>query len=150
MRIMTAKNWNEEMCPPSTLSTEALCVSRESVEWVVVYRFAAYAQALVEAKRGWQIATTSVSSVSKPSDEVIHPPAEDGFERQKQEFMSISPETLAQYRGKFVASRNGVIVDHDSHLVALSHRVREHYGNLPVYITRIGKAVRMPTPFVVR
>lgn len=74
----------------------------------------------------------------------------DGFERQKQAFMDIQPDILAPYHGKFVASRNGVIVDSDTDLVALSHRVREQYGNLPIYMTRIGKAVNMPTPFVMR
>lgn len=73
---------------------------------------------------------------------------EDGFERQKQAFMNIPLDSLAPYRGKFVASRNGIIVDNDTNLVALTHRVRENYGDLPMYITRFGKPVKMPTPFV--
>lgn len=70
------------------------------------------------------------------------------FEKQKEAFKAIPPIFLAPYHGKFVASLDGTIVDCDTDLASLSHRFRARYGKVPVYITRVGKKAKMPTPFV--
>jgi hypothetical protein len=62
--------------------------------------------------------------------------------------MSIPTAELDLYRGRFVVSRNGVILDADPDLVELTGRFFNQHGRVPVYITRIGKPVRMPSPFV--
>lgn len=70
------------------------------------------------------------------------------FEKQKEAFKAIPPIFLAPYHGKFIASLDGTIVDCDTDLASLSHRFRARYGKVPVYITRVGKKAKMPTPFV--
>jgi hypothetical protein len=70
------------------------------------------------------------------------------FERQKEAFKNIPTNSLVPYNGQFIASRDGVIVDHDSDLVELTHRFFEQHGNVPVYITRVGKTIKMRTPFL--
>jgi hypothetical protein len=74
--------------------------------------------------------------------------AETDFERQKRLFLGIPLTDRERYRGRFVVSRDGVIVDDDADLVELTHRFFGHHGKVPVYITRIGKPIRMPSPFV--
>jgi Family of unknown function (DUF5678) len=70
------------------------------------------------------------------------------FAQQKAAFNEIPPLILAQYDGQFVASRNGVIVDNDRDLASLTRRFRERYGKVSVYITRVRRIARMPTPFL--
>jgi|ERR1700733_8707699 hypothetical protein len=71
-----------------------------------------------------------------------------GFEQQKAAFRRIPESERERYKGRFVVSRDGVIVDHDIDLVELGRRFFGQHGKVPVYITRIGKPVRMRSPFV--
>lgn len=75
-------------------------------------------------------------------------PAESEFDRQKRLFLDLPQELRERYHGRFVVSRDGVILDDDADLVALSHRFFEQHGRVPVYITRVGKPVRMRSPFI--
>jgi hypothetical protein len=76
--------------------------------------------------------------------------AETEFDRQKNLFLAIPQTERERYNGRFVISRDGVIVDSDSDLAELNHRFFEQYGDIPVYITGIGRSVKMRTPFVKR
>ncbi len=44
------------------------------------------------------------------------------------------PEILERYRGRYIAMRQGRVVDADTDRVALSRRVRKQYGNESVLI----------------
>lgn len=72
------------------------------------------------------------------------------FREQKRAFMEIPPLLLEQYRGQFVASLNGKIVDHDSDYVTLVHRFFRTFGDVPAFITKIGerRVAVIDTPFI--
>jgi hypothetical protein len=71
------------------------------------------------------------------------------FRTQKRLFEQIPPLLLRQYDGLFIASRNGEIVDTDADIDILMDRFFARYGEVPVYITRIGEPIRefIDTPF---
>lgn len=75
---------------------------------------------------------------------------EDEFGKQKQAFENISPEELAPYHGQFVAAIDGKIVDSDKDMMELDQRILDRYGDVPVYITKVGERAifNIPTPFV--
>ncbi len=60
------------------------------------------------------------------------------FEEQKRLFEEIPKLLLEQYRGRFVASRNGRIVDSDEDFAVLWERFFTTFGDVPAYITKIG------------
>lgn len=70
------------------------------------------------------------------------------FDQQKAAFNEIPPLVLMPYNGLFVASFNGEIVDSDPNLPSLTNRFFSQYGDVPVYITRVGgrKRVLFRTP----
>ncbi len=72
------------------------------------------------------------------------------FENQKQAFENISPEELAPYHGQFVAAIDGKIVDSDKDMMELDQGILDRYGDVPVYITKVGERAifNIPTPFV--
>jgi hypothetical protein len=76
-------------------------------------------------------------------------PSEIQFEEQKQLFNEIPPLLLEGYRGMFVASRNGRIVDSDDDFTALAHRFFQNFGDVSVYVAKIGHddGVSIDTPF---
>jgi hypothetical protein len=71
------------------------------------------------------------------------------FQEQKRMFNEIPPLLLEQYRGMFVASRNGQIVDSDADFTTLAHRFFQNFGDVAVYVTKIGHddGVFIDTPF---
>jgi hypothetical protein len=71
------------------------------------------------------------------------------FNEQKRLFETIPPLLLEQYRGQFVASRDGMVVDSDDDFVTLTHRFFQDAGDVPVYITKIGHddGIFIETPF---
>ena len=75
--------------------------------------------------------------------------SEREFAEQQQAFEQIPPLLLEQYRGRFVASMNGRIVDSDEDFVTLTHRFFETFGDVAVYITKIGDdaGIVIDTPF---
>ena len=76
-------------------------------------------------------------------------PKELDYWFEKQAFEMIPRDQLAQYAGKFVASKNGIIVRSDTELEHLTEWFFSQYGDVPVYITQIGDdfEVRIDTPF---
>src|SRR5262249_40609211 len=80
-------------------------------------------------------------------DTIIQLVFESEFDRQKRLFLYIPASERDRYHGRFVASREGVIVDDDSDLSRLTNRVFSH-GKISIYITRVGVPIRMPSPFV--
>jgi len=76
--------------------------------------------------------------------------SERNFREQKSAFINIPPLALEQYRGHFVASLNGRIVDHDADYVSLVHRFFGTFGDTAVFITKIGERplAVIDTPFV--
>src|SRR5262249_43884816 len=74
----------------------------------------------------------------------------DNFDYQKRLFLAIPQAERERYHGQFVASRNGVIIDHDADLAELNRRFFGQYGDISVYITGIGKSVKMRTPFITK
>jgi hypothetical protein len=65
------------------------------------------------------------------------------FEQQKEAFKRIPPGEFEQYNNQFVAARDGAIVDHDEDLVVLTGRFFDRYGDVPVYIKKIGEPHRV-------
>lgn len=77
-------------------------------------------------------------------------PSDFAFEQEKRAFQAISPFQLARFKGRFVASRSGRIVDSDEDLSALVDRFFTVHGEVPVYVTKIGEdqdEIRIDTPF---
>jgi|SRR5581483_775052 len=56
------------------------------------------------------------------------------FLHQQKAFLDIPPLMLSPYRGEFVVSHNGEILDHDRDLVTLTRRFFSQHGDIPVYI----------------
>ena len=90
----------------------------------------------------------SVSGTKLEADAVSAEELE--FWRQKEAFLSIPAEDLAQYASEFVLARDGRIGDHDRVLSELTRRSVENFGDVPVYITYIGGELefRIDTPFL--
>lgn len=76
--------------------------------------------------------------------------AEIEFQEQEHAFHRILPLDLVPYAGEYVVSRDGRIVDHDVDLPTLTNRFFSRYGDLPVYITKIGEeeSEAIDTPFL--
>lgn len=76
-------------------------------------------------------------------------PSELEFQEQKRMFNEIPPLLLEQYRGMFVASRNGIIVDTDTDFADLTNRFFRNFGDVPVYMAKVGydEDVFIETPF---
>ena len=68
-------------------------------------------------------------------------PVDLEFQEQKEAFNRIPPSALLEYRGRFIASRNGQIVDSDSNLAALTRRFFREHGDVPVFITKVGEPI---------
>lgn len=60
------------------------------------------------------------------------------FEEQKKLFEQIPPLLLEPYRGLFVISHNGRILDADSDLDTLTSRFFAEHGDVPIYLDKIG------------
>lgn len=76
-------------------------------------------------------------------------PGDLEFWLEKRAFGMIPKDHLAPYEGKFVASRDGNIVDSDAQLEALTDRFFGRFGDVPVYMARVGEdfELRVDTPF---
>lgn len=78
-------------------------------------------------------------------------PAERDFEEQREAFFRLPQVERDRYSGQFVACHEGQIVDHDPDVEALTQRFFRTYGNVPVYITKVGAPpieVHIDTPFL--
>lgn len=61
------------------------------------------------------------------------------FQQQKDAFLDIPPQNLAQYQDQYVVSHNGEILDHDQDLPTLTARFFTAHGDIPVYISKVGQ-----------
>ncbi|GEM_PF-2515465 len=104
-----------------------------------------YADEIDQASGSFRV-TTDFLLQQKATRSVV----DDEFEKQKQAFESISPEELVPYQGQFVAAIDGKIIDSDKDLIELDQRILQRYGDVPVYITKVGERAifNIPTPFV--
>lgn len=77
------------------------------------------------------------------------PSADLEFWLERQAFEMIPRDQLAKHEGMFVASKDGNIVDFDPKLEALTNRVFTRFGDVAVYMTRIGHDLELcvDTPF---
>ena len=113
-------------------------------------------QSMAEQFRTWRISNFSpmrVASVWEPSGywgaldirlpEYERATRDEEFEEQKAAFKNIPSECFEPYRGRFVATRNGEIVDSDDDLTALTRRFFREHGDVPVYITRVGEPMHV-------
>ncbi len=57
-------------------------------------------------------------------------------------YQAMHAELKAKYLGQHVAIHEGRLIDHDSDPIALAHRVRQHYGYLPILITQVREQPR--------
>ena len=75
--------------------------------------------------------------------------AEREFEEQKRLFHQIPPLLLEQYRGLYVISHDGRILDAHSDLDTLTNRFFAEHGDMPVYVSKVGGEMRevIDTPF---
>lgn len=82
--------------------------------------------------------------------EYILSQAEMEFEQQEQAFRRALPLDLVPYAGEYIVSRGGRIVDHDVDLPTLTNRFFSQYGDVPVYVTKIGEEESevIDTPFI--
>ena len=53
-------------------------------------------------------------------------------------------ELKNQYLGQYIAFHNGQVVDHDSDLQLLRQRIRQHFVQTPVMITRVEASLDQP------
>lgn len=52
-------------------------------------------------------------------------------------FLAQHQELLVQYRGKYIAMQDGIVLDNDPDLGVLHDRVREQYGDVPILMTLV-------------
>lgn len=53
-------------------------------------------------------------------------------------------ELKKKYMGKYIAMRDGQVVDHDQEFIMLRKRIRERFGRKPVMITLVEDTVEPP------
>ncbi len=76
--------------------------------------------------------------------------SEKEYREQKMAFEAIPPLFLSPHRGRFVAVRNGEIMDSDTELAALTNRFFGQHGDVPVYIGKVDEKLKVSidTPFL--
>lgn len=55
-------------------------------------------------------------------------------------FMRMHPELWEKYPGEYVAIHGDELVDHDVNLNALSERIDERFGNIPIWVSPVRKS----------
>lgn len=88
------------------------------------------------------------SGTSVGTEPLAH--AELDFWFQKQAFEMLPRDQLAKHEGMFIACKDGVIVDSDETLEALTDRFFTRFGDVSVYMIRIDgddDELRIDTPF---
>ena len=59
------------------------------------------------------------------------------IQEEAERFRAKHTELYAQYAGRYIAMRDGGVLDHDADLVALHDRIRARYGDEPVLIAPV-------------
>lgn len=86
-----------------------------------------------------------------PAPEIPAPdPVDPAWERERQAFLTMKESLLAEYRGRFVAVREGRVVESGHDQVAVALRAYERFGYVPIYVglvsTEPQPSRRIPTP----
>jgi hypothetical protein len=118
--------------------------SQEEPQWPVsdMWPFDLFQQR-VRASSGWEFEPSGCVGrieILVADDQAT---ADAEFNQEKDAFKRIPPLILMPYRGQFVASRNGEIVDSDDNLAELTRRFFGEHGDVSVYITRVGEPIRI-------
>jgi hypothetical protein len=67
---------------------------------------------------------------------------EEAIHKETEAFWRQHEDLLAQYMGRYVAMRQGTVVDHDNDVSRLEARIRDRFGLLPVLIAPVTPAPR--------
>lgn len=104
----------------------------------------------------WQEVSGGLPWAFTDLDLLLIPPQEERpeierFEQEREAFLRIRNDLLerGRYLDEFVAIHNGEIVDHDTDIVALAHRVYTEYGYVTVYIDKVEserEVIELPSP----
>lgn len=88
------------------------------------------------------------SSPATPGAEPL-PPRELEFWLEREAFQMIPPSELEKFEGRYVASVRGRIVESDASLEGLAGKFFTIFGDVPVYMTKVGpeEEERVDTPF---
>jgi hypothetical protein len=65
------------------------------------------------------------------------------IEREQQLYEAQHTDLLAGYQGQYIAMHEGKVVDQDVDRIALSRRIRQHYGRTAVLITQVREEPRL-------
>ena len=94
-------------------------------------------QNVADALAGWLAETLPPVE----GEQVYTPPVVDGedaaIQREMASFIALHSQLKEDYFGKFVAVHGGVVVDVDESLSVLHRRVRAHYGDEFVWISKV-------------
>ena len=85
---------------------------------------------------------TFITNRSSASDKL------SAFKSEQQAFYSMKTQLEKEYWGKYVAIYGGRVVDSDINESNLIHRFFETYGDVPVYIDKVGenRIIKMRSP----
>jgi len=61
----------------------------------------------------------------------------DKIHQEAELFQAKHAELLTQYAGRYVAMRDGVVLDHDADLTVLHNRIRARYQDAPILIALV-------------
>ncbi|MGB8647670.1 MAG: hypothetical protein WCF84_20720 [Anaerolineae bacterium] len=59
------------------------------------------------------------------------------IEQEAERFRAQHAQLYAKYRGRFIAMRDGVVIDDDAEILLLHQRIRARYGDEPILITPV-------------
>lgn len=76
------------------------------------------------------------------------------IDEEMDRFIEQHETLLPKYRGKYIAMRDGVVLDQDEDLIKLHDRIRDQYGDEPILMTLVDKepiqTFRMLSPRLVQ
>lgn len=59
------------------------------------------------------------------------------IDREQRLYAARHADLLARYAGETIAMVDGEVIDHDADRAALSRRIRQRYGNQPIFMTPV-------------
>lgn len=65
------------------------------------------------------------------------------FEAEKAAFERLEPSLAATYKGRYVAIKDGQMVDNDGDKMTLITRVHSTFGYGPIYVHKVGEPLRV-------
>jgi hypothetical protein len=65
------------------------------------------------------------------------------IEAEQKQYEAQHSTLLKLYKDQYIAMHEGEVIDHDLDRVVLSRRVRQHYGNTPVFIVQVRNEPRL-------